>query len=189
MIKQQAKVLPFRCSLCLFALHNKQIHVRYASPTLFVQHIERDVPEAETDTATQVLMTLVGYLLHMCQVYFAVWWYNTGHAQATPPVCFVLPSCTYVYYLLHLYLQEQVVHDSQQTLEAKSITASSLRHRLSNLKCTLETELEGVLAISHVSDAHMYTCPYSCIYNCSILFCICLLLWQLYNMPCYICSA
>ena len=72
MIKQQAKVLPFQCSLCLFALHNKQIHVRYASPTLLVQHIERDVPEAETDTATQVLMTLVGYLLHMCQVHFAV---------------------------------------------------------------------------------------------------------------------
>ena len=64
--------------------------------------------------------------------------------------CRLLRTPTYV------QLQERVVHDSQQTLEAKSITASSLRHRLSNLKCTLETELEGVLA-TVMSQTHTYT--------------------------------
>lgn len=64
-------------------------------------------------------------------------------------VCHPLRTPTYV------QLQERVVHDSQQTLEAKSITASSLRHRLSNLKCTLETELEGVLA-TVMSQTHTY---------------------------------
>lgn len=42
--------------------------MRYASFGLFVQHTEIDIPGAEVDNATQVLMTLVGcYNLHMSQ--------------------------------------------------------------------------------------------------------------------------
>ena len=76
---------------------------------------------------------------------------DTELALATPCIGGYAILCV----CLLLYWQEQVVHDSQQTLEAKSITASSLRHRLSNLKCTLETELEGVLA-SVMQTKHTY---------------------------------
>lgn len=75
--------------------------------------------------------------------------------------------CTFVCALL--YWQERVVHDSQQALEAKSITASSLRHRLSNLKCTLETELEGVLAsLMQAKHTYVYTCRHLRTNNCSV---------------------
>ena len=65
--------------------------------------------------------------------------------------------------MLLLHQQERVVHDSQQVLESKNITASSLRHRLSNLKCTLATELEGVSA-GHQSCA---SCKYMSSFPCN----------------------
>ena len=84
---------------------------------------------------------------------------DTELALATPCIGGYAILCV----CLLLYWQERVVHDSQQTLEAKSITASSLRHRLSNLKCTLETELEGVLAsVMQTKHTYVYTCLFKC---------------------------